>query len=114
MEDKFKQINIENNIIYIYFILLFLYLYGNQLEINYLKYGDVTDKENYRIILFIVFGISLIITIYYVIDSYKNLYNNNQELTELSFISSILILLANIIILYVIYKDENIDLEISP
>ena len=39
-----------------------------------------------------------------------NIYN----LKELSAIASILILIASIIILYIVYKDENIDLEISP
>ena len=118
MEDKLKQINLENITIFIYFILLSLYLYANKIEINYLITGDNFDKEKYRTILFIVFGISLIITLYYTIESFKELNTNKDEnikyLKELSALASILILIASIIILYITYKDTNIDLEISP
>ena len=118
MNDKLKQINIENIIIYIYFILLLLYLYANKIEVNYLNNQNYQDKENYRTILFIVFGINLIITLYYTIESFKELNNNKDEnikfLKELSALASFLILIASIIILYITYKDTNIDLEISP
>ena len=118
MDDKLKQINIENIIIYIYFILLLLYLYANKIEVNYLNNQNYQDKENYRTILFIVFGINLIITLYYTIESFKELNTNQDEnikyLKELSALASLLILIASIIILYITYKDTNIDLEISP
>jgi len=118
MNDKLKDIKIENTIIYIYFILLSIYLYANKIEVNYIKYNNIEDKEKYRLLLYIVFGISLIITLYYSIESIKDLKEEStpdiQELKELSTIASILILIASIIILYIIYKDKDINLEVSP
>ena len=118
MNKKLKEIEIENIIIYIYYILLTLYLYANTIEVNYLQNPNNKDRENYRTLLYIVFGTSFIITLYYTINSLKDLENNNpphiQKLKELSAIASILILIASAIILYITYKDEYIDLEITP
>ena len=118
MNDKLKEIEIENIIIYIYYILLTIYLYANKIETNYLYTQNISDRENYKILLYIVFGISFIITLYYTINNIKDLKKtsnkNVQELKELSTFASFLILIASVIILYIIYKDENIDLEVSP
>lgn len=118
MNNKLKDIKIENNIIYIYFILLSIYLYANTIEINYIKYKNVEDKEKYRLLLYVVFGVSLIITLYYSIENIKDLQEKSpphiKNLKELSTIASILILIASIIILYIIYKDKDINIEVSP
>lgn len=116
--EKIEEIKLENYIIYIYFILLVLYLYGNTIEINYLKYQNQEDKEKYRLILYIVFGTTFIISLYYAIDNIKDLQTSNNEeilkLNELSTIANILVLIASIIILYIIYIDKDLNLEISP
>ena len=118
ISEKFEEIKLENSIIYIYFILLTIYLYANTIEINYLKYQNQQDKDKYRLLLYIVFGTSLIISLYYTIESLKDLKTPNneemQKLNELSAIANILILIATIIILYIIYKDKDLNLEISP
>ena len=118
MNNKLKEIEIENIIIYIYYILLTIYLYANRIEVKYLKTKNIKDKETYQVILYIVFGISIIISLYYTINSLNELkeYNNSniKNLKILSVFASFLILIANVIILYIIQKDENIDLEISP
>ena len=115
---KLQEIELENYLIIIYFILLLIYLYANTIEVNYIKYGNDKDKEKYRSLLYIVFGTTLIISLYFTIDNIKNLNNNeNQEiykLKELSTIANILVLIASIIIIYIIYKDKDINLEISP
>lgn len=117
MEEKIKEIEEENIIILIYFILLLIYLYANSIEINYLNNGNEEDKDKYRILLYIVFGISFLITLYYVINGFKNIEKVNSyklyELNKLSLIANIMVLVATGIYLYIIYKDKNIDLEIS-
>lgn len=118
MNQKLEEIQTENYIIFIYFILLITYLYANQVETKYIKYRNTKDKEKYRLLLYIVFGISFIITLYYSIEGLNDLKESqNKELyklKELSVIANILVLVATAIYLYIIYKDENINLEISP
>lgn len=118
MSEKLQEIKIENIIIYIYFILLTIYLYANTIEVEYLKYQRETDKEKYRTLLYIVFGIAFLITLYYTIASIQDLKEPEVpeifKLKELSSTANILILIATAIYLYIIYKDENIDLEVSP
>ena len=118
MNKKLKEINLENYIIYIYYILLTIYLYANTIEVNYIKYGNQADKDKYRLLLYIVFGTTFIITLYYSIESLKSLKEITDEevykLKELSTIANILVLIASIIIIYIIYKDKDINLEVSP
>lgn len=118
MNTKLEEIRIENYIIYIYFILLITYLHANTIEVNYLKYQNDEDREKYRLLLYIVFGTSLLISIYYTISSFNDLKEpSNKEiykLKELSTIANILIIIATIIAIYIIYKDRDINLEVSP
>ena len=118
MNEKLQEIKIENYIISIYYILLTIYLYANTIEVNYIKYGNQTDKDKYRLLLYIVFGTTFIITLYYSIESLKSLKEITDKevykLKELSTIANILVLIASIIIIYIIYKDKDINLEVSP
>lgn len=118
MNDKIKEIEEENFIIFIYFILLFIYLYANNIEINYINYNNESDKEKYRLLLYFVFGTSFFITLYYVINEINNNKNFDSyeiyKLNKLSTIANIMVLIATGIYLYIIYKDDDIDLEITP
>ena len=118
MNDKLEEIRIENYVIYIYFILLFIYLYANIIEVNYIKYNNEEDREKYQLLLYIVFGTSFIITLLYTIQSIKELdepdINEVYRLKELSTLANILILVATAMLLYIIYKDKNLNLEVTP
>ena len=118
MDDKLREIEIENYIIYIYFIILGIYLYANNIELDYLRYGREEDKEKYRMLLYIVFGTTFIITLFYSVESLYDLNNTNDyvvyKLKELSTIANLLVLVASVIIIYTIYKDRDINLEIIP
>ena len=118
MNEKLNEIKKENVIIIIYFILLFIYLYANSVEVNYIKYGDERDKNRYRLILYVVFGISFLITLYYVFNGVDSLNRECSDdvyrLNVLSLVANLMVLVATAIYLYIIYKDDNIDLEISP
>ena len=67
--------------------------------------------------LYIVFGVSFIITLYYTIYSINDLsfYENERvyELKKLSSIANILVLIATLIYLYIIYQDKDINLEVN-
>ena len=116
--EKLQEIELENYIIIVYFILLLLYLYANQIEVNYLKYKNEEDKEKYRTLLYIVFGTTFLITLFFSISSIKDLKITKDpeiyKLKELSTIANILVLIASIIIIYLIYIDKDIILEINP
>lgn len=118
MNEKLKEIKEENIVIYIYFILLLIYLYANTIEINYLKYGNNEDKEKYRLLLYTIFGTSFIISLYYTIESLNDLNNYDKpeiyKLKQLSAIANVLIVIATGIYIYIIYKDKDINLEVSP
>lgn len=118
MNEKLHEIEIENLIIIIYFILLTIYLYANSVEIEYLKYQNALDKEKYRLLLYIVFGTTFLITSYYTIVGIESLNEiDNKEiyiLKKLSTFANVLILISTIIYLYIIYKDKDINLEVSP
>jgi len=118
MNEKLQEIETENFIIAIYFILLIIYLYANTIEVNYIKYQNEYDKEKYRLLLYIVFGTSFIITLYYSIENIKELKEPSNidtlKLKELSALANILVLIATTIYLYIIYKDTDINLEVSP
>jgi len=118
MNEKLQEIENENIVIFIYFILLFIYLYANSIEVEYIKYRNTQDKEKYRLLLYIVFGTTFIISLYFAIESIKDL-NNNEDpevyrLKQLSALANILIVITSIIFLYIIYKDRDINLEVSP
>lgn len=116
--DKIQEIELENYIIIVYFVLLLIYLYANEVEVNYLKFRKEEDKDKYRTLLYIVFGTTFIISLFFTINSIKDLSKNDEyeiyKLKELSTIANILVLTASIIIIYIIYKDKDIILEINP
>ena len=118
MNEKLQEIKEENTIVFIYFILIVVYLYANKVEIEYLKYKNESDKEKYRVLLYIVFGISFIITLYYTIKGIEDLKQKDKpeiyKLKELSALANVLILIATALYLYIIYKDKDINLEVSP
>lgn len=118
MNEKIQDIKEENIIIYIYFVLLFIYLYANRVELNYLQYQNDEDKHLYQLLLYVVFGTTFIISLYYTIESINELRNpvasDVLRLEKLSVLANILIVVAAAIYLYIIYKDEDINLEVSP
>lgn len=117
MNKKIQQIEKENIVICIYFVLLFIYLYANTVEVEYIKYGNDEDKEKYRMLLYIVFGTTFILSLYFTIEGIKDLNNCDKlelyQLMKLSTLANILIVITSIIFLYIIYKDKDINLEVS-
>lgn len=120
VEDKLRQIKIENFIWIIYIIIIGISYYSNYLEKDYFVNNSIESKEKYRESLIIIFSILLIIYLYFTVDAYKSVQSlkendskEKKDLVTLSFIGSFLILISGIIFLYVAYKDYNLDVELA-
>ena len=119
LNDKLKEIKIENFIWFIYIGIIFLSWYSNALEKKYFMYNDLLSKEKYRKIMIFIFSILIIVYFYFLNDSYKSIKNLNQydkktkELLTLSFIASLLIVVSGFIFLYIAIKDEDINVELA-
>ena len=120
VNEKLKELKIEDFIWLIYIIIIFMSWYSNYLERKYFIYNDTNSKEQYRKIIITIFSILIIVYIYFLISSYNDLKkikeNDNDKkktLLFLSFIGSLLILISGFIFLYIAIKDENLDVELA-
>ena len=120
LDDKLKQLKIEDFIWLIYIFIIFLSWYSNSLERKYFIYNDLESKEKYRKIMIFIFSILIIVYVYFLKDSYsdlKNLNNLDSEKTKnllfLSFIASLLIAISGFIFLYIAVKDEDLNVELA-
>ncbi len=120
MNDKiYKELNrikIEDYIWIIYIFLVCFNLYSDYLEKLFLTTNDQVAKNKFRNINKSVSVIILIIFIYFLIVSYQDVkeLNNNSSLLEkklknLTFIASILFVIAGAISLYVTFKSPDLD-----
>lgn len=120
IEERIKEIKIEDYIWIIYIGIIILSYYSNYLEKKYFTNNDINSKNKYRSIIIIIFSILLLVYLYFLKDSYDSLksLNDNSDnktiiLTYLSFIASLLIVIAGIIYLYIAVNDENINIELA-
>ena len=120
LNEKLKQIKIENFIWLIYIGIIFLSWYSNSLEKRYYIYNDLDSKEKYRKILILIFSILVIVYIYFLNDAYKGVKSINpfdkkekNNLIILSYIASLFIFISGIIFLYIAYKDEDLNVELA-
>jgi len=120
LDDKFKEIKIEDFIWVIYIGIIILSWYSNSLERKYFIYNDIESKKKYREILIVIFIILVFVYLYFLKSSYEDLKNINiydsekkKSLTKLSFIGSLLIAISGFIFLYIAYMDEDIDVELA-
>ena len=120
IEGRLKEIKIEDFIWIIYIGIIILSYYSNYLEEKYFTNNDINSKKKYRSIIIIIFSILLLVYLYFLKDSYDSLksLNDNSDnktiiLTYLSFIASLLIVIAGIIYLYIAINDENINIELA-
>ena len=120
LNEKLKQLKIEDFIWLIYIFIIFLSWYSNYLERNYFVYKDDISKEKYRSIMKFIFIILVIVYLYFFNSSFSD-YNNLNEfdtdkkkkLVTLSMISSLLILISGILFLYIAYEDDDLSVELA-
>ena len=119
-EERLKKLEIEEVLWLVLIIIILLSFIANIFERDYLIYQNEESKKRYRELMIIIFLGALITYSYYFIDSIKELKNikisdskGKKEAIYLSFISSLFIVLAGIILLYIAYTDYDIDTELA-
>ena len=120
LNDKLKQLKIEDFIWLIYIFIIFLSWYSNNLERNYFIYNDLNSKEKYRKLMIFIFSILIIVYLYFLKDSYDdikdlNIYDKDKStnLKYLSFIGSLFIFISGLIFLYIAIEDEDLNVEVA-
>lgn len=120
LNEKLKELKIEDFIWFVYIGIIILSWYSNSLERKYFIFNDQISKEKYRKIIIIIFSILVIVYFYFLSDSYKSLKSLNQfdskkkqDLVYLSFIASLLIAISGLIFLYIALEDEELNVELA-
>lgn len=119
IENRLKDIKIEELIWIIYLGIIFLSFYSNNLEKDYFVNNNEESKEKYRKIMILIFSILVIVYLYFFKDSYddiKEINNCDEDKRKkviISFIASTLILISGILFLYLAINDENLDVELA-
>ena len=120
LNNKLKELNIEDFIWVIYIGIILLSWYSNSLERKYYINNDNISKEEYRKIIIFIFSILIIVYLYFLKGSYNDIMNikitdsnKKKELLYLSFIASLLIAISGIIFLYIAINDEDLNVELA-
>lgn len=120
LNEKLKELNIEDFIWIVYIGIIILSFYSNSLERKYYLSNDLICKKKYQNIIILIFSILIIVYLYFLKNSYddlKSLKPNDSDkkkrLVVLSFISSSLIAISGFIYLYIAYVDDNLDVELA-
>ena len=120
LNNKLKELNIEDFIWVIYIGIILLSWYSNILERKYYINNDNISKEEYRKIIIFIFSILIIVYLYFLKGSYDDVINikitdsnKKKELLYLSFIASLLIAISGIIFLYIAINDEDLNVELA-
>ena len=120
LNEKLKQLNIEDFIWIIYIGIIALSYYSNSLERKYYVFNDLLSKEKYRKIIILIFLILVIVYLYFLKDSLEDVKKlkptdsyQKKKLITLSFISSLLIAISGFIFLYISLVDEDLNVELA-
>ena len=120
IEERLKELSIEEFIWIIYIGIIILSFYSNRVEKKALLYNDICAKGKYRRTLIFIFSILIIVYFYFFkdsLDTVKSLDSTCSSkkvlLSNLSLIASTLILISGFIFLYIAYSDKDIDVEIA-
>ena len=120
VSDRLRELKIEDFVWVIYIGIIILSWYANSEERNYFLNNNLNSRDRYRAVMIFIFIILVIVYSYFLTDSYESLkkLNSNdpeqkKQLTYISFIGSLLVFISCILFLYVVIKDETIDVEIA-
>ena len=120
LQEKLKDLKIEDFIWIIYIGIIFFSWYSNSLERDYFITGNKTSKDKYRTIIIIIFSILVIVYLYFFIDALEDFNNlkdtdtkKKKELITLSLVASTLIFISGLIFLYIAINDEELNVELA-
>ena len=118
--ERLRELKIEDFIWVIYIGIIFLSWFSNHLERKYFKTNNTEYKDKYRSIIILIFSVLVVVYIYFLKESYKDLKELKQIDTDqrkilvfLSFLGSLFIFLSGIIFLYIAIKDEDLEVELA-
>lgn len=120
LNKKLKELKVEEIVWVIYIGIIILSFYSNNLERKYFINNDVDSRRKYTNIMIIIFTILLIVYMYFAktsLDDVRELNKDDSDkkknLTYLSFLGSLLILIGGVIFLYIAIQNENLDVELA-
>lgn len=120
LQNKLKELSIEDFIWLIYIGIIFMSWFANSLERDYFINNNEESKNKYRNIMIIIFSILVVVYTYFFKDSLDDVKNlkitdsqNKKNLISLSFIASALILISGLIFLYIAIEDEELNVELA-
>lgn len=120
LNNKLKELKVEEIVWIIYIGIIILSFYSNDLERKYFINNDLESKKKYTDLMIIIFTVLLIVYMCFAkssLDEVRNLKQNDstdkKRLTYLSFVGSFLILISGIIFLYIAFQNENLDVELA-
>ena len=120
LNEKLKELDIEDFIWIVYIGIIILSYYSNSLERKYFLTNDLESKEKYRNIIILIFSILIIVYLYFLKSSFDDLrslkpYDSEKKkrLVTLSFIASLLIAISGFIFLYIAIVDDELNVELA-
>ena len=118
INNRLEKINIENHIWILYLLIIFLSFYSNSLEKDYFLTSNEKSKDLYRKINAFIFIILLFVYGYFEKDSINSLKNHDKsekqkKLDTLSFIATSAVFISDILFLYIILVDDDLEEEIA-
>lgn len=120
LENKLKQLDIEDFIWLIYIGIILMSWYSNSLERDFFINNNEVSKTKYRNIMIIIFSILVIVYAYFFKDSLDDVKNlkptdtkKKRNLISISFIASALILISGLMFLYIAIEDEELNVELA-
>lgn len=120
ISDRLRELKIEDFIWVVYIGIIILSWYANSEERNYFLNNNLNSRDRYRAVMIFIFVILVIVYSYFLTDSYESLKKlkpndpeQKKKLTFISFIGSLLVFISGILFLYIVIKDETIDVEIA-
>lgn len=120
LNNKLKQLNIEDFIWLVYIGIIVLSWYSNSLERKYFLSNNYECKKNYQYIMRIIFSILVVVYLYFLkssFDDYKNLKvtdsDHKKKLVTISLIASLCIAISGFLLLYIAFADDNLTVELA-
>lgn len=120
INERLEDLKFEDFVWVIYIGIIILSYYANSLERNYFTTNNNLSREKYRAVMIFIFIVLVVIYFLFLKDSFEDVQNlkpsdteQKKHLTFVSFIGSLLVFISGLLFLYIIIKDETIDVEIA-
>lgn len=120
VNNKISQLNVEDFIWIIYLLIIIMSYYANYLERNYYLTNNKYNRDRYRKVMIIIFSILIVVYVYFLKNSVKDLNNlkptdslKKKRLVTLSFFASLFIAVSGFIFLYIAIVDEELNVELA-